>query len=433
MPEFKNATAYSLADFHYNDNPDVLQPPADFEAWMAHPDVKAGFSFFLQQFLAAPKANTEILSAVDGQRRRVVNLTSYNYLGLATHPEVIQAVKDNVEKYGLSASGAPLVSGTTDLHVKFASQLAKLKGKEDCLLFSSGYGGNVGAIQGIMRKGDVVIMDEKGHKSLIDGVTLSGAKLVMFAHNNPADLEAKLEQFKGKRCLVVCEGVYSMDGDLVRLPEIVDVCDKYHAPIYMDEAHSSLMFGKNGGGIGEHFGLEHKIGISYGTLSKSFGAVGGFICANANLTRYMRGYASSWNFSCAPSPVIVAGLIKSLEVATRDTLLRDQLWSNTKYFKERLDKMGLNLGDTQSQVIPIIIGSSAELLFKFTAEMQMAGLFLQPIDYPAVPAHARRFRISMSSQLTKEDMDKALDIIENVVAKGLKQAGILEQVRAIKG
>jgi glycine C-acetyltransferase len=192
------------------------------------------------------------------------------------------------------------------------------------------------------------------------------------------------------------------------------------------------MFGKHGGGIGEHFGLEDKIGISYGTLSKSFGAVGGFICANANLTRYMRGYASAWNFSCAPSPVIVAGLIKSLEVATRDTLVRDKLWENTKYFKERLDKMGLNLGDTQSQVIPIIIGSSAELLFKFTAEMQLAGLFLQPIDYPAVPAHARRFRISMSSQLTKEDMDKALDIIENVIAKGLKQAGLLEKVRAIK-
>lgn len=424
MAKFKNATSYSLADFHFNDNPDVLSPPQDYQDWMEDPDVKVGFAFFLQQFLGAPKANTEILSSIDGQRRRVINLTSYNYLGLATHPEVIQAVKDNVDKYGLSASGAPLVSGTTDLHAKFAHQLAEFKQKEDCLLFSSGYGGNVGAIQGIMRKGDFVVMDEKGHKSLIDGVTLSGAKLLMFAHNDMNDLEAKLQQCKGKRTLIVVEGVYSMDGDLVKLPEVVALSEKYHAPIYMDEAHSSLMFGPHGRGVGEHFGMEDKIGISYGTLSKSFGAVGGFICANANITRYMRGYASAWNFSCAPSPIIVAGLIKSLEVATRDSTLRDQLWSNTRYFKERLAGMGLNTGLTESQVIPIIIGSSGELLFKFTAEMQMAGLFLQPIDYPAVPAHARRFRISMSSQLTKNDMDNALDIIENVIAKGLKQAGV---------
>jgi glycine C-acetyltransferase len=215
-----------------------------------------------------------------------------------------------------------------------------------------------------------------------------------------------------------------MDGDICKLPAIVEVCEQYKAPIYIDEAHSSLMFGKNGSGIAEHFDLEDKIGVSYGTLSKSFGAVGGFVAANASLVRYMRGYASAWNFSCAPSPIIVAGLLKALEVATRDSSLRDQLWSNTKYFKDRLSGMGLNLGYSESQVIPIIIGSSGELLFKFTAEMQTRGLFLQPIDYPAVPAHARRFRISMSSQLTKEDLDQALNIIEDVVAKGLKKAGV---------
>ncbi len=424
MAQLSNATNFSLADFHYNDSKDVLLPPQDFEDWMNDPAVKQAFGFFFQQFLAAPKSNTEILSTLDGQRRRVINLTSYNYLGLATHPEVLQAVKDSIDKYGLSASGAPLVSGTTDLHVKFAKQLAEFKQKDDCLLFSSGYGGNVGAIQGMMRKGDVVILDEKGHKSIIDGVTLSGAKLVMFAHNDMDDLAAKLELYKGKRCLVIVEGVYSMDGDLVKLPEVVEICEKFGAPIYIDEAHSSLMFGPGGRGVAEHFGLEDKIGISYGTLSKSFGAVGGFICANASLVRYMRGYASSWNFSCAPSPIIIAGLIKALEVATRDSSLRDKLWENTKYFKQRLQGMGLNLGHTESQVIPIIIGSSGELLFRFAGEMQMAGLFLQPVDYPAVPSHARRYRISMSSQISKEDMDNALDIIENVIAKGLKKAGV---------
>jgi len=419
-----NEMNYSLADFHYTNNPDVLSPPQDFQQWIESPRVKEGFSFFFQQFLAAPKASTEILSSLDGQRRKVINLTSYNYLGLATHPEVLQAVRESLDQYGLSASGAPLVSGTTDLHVKFAKQLAEFKQKEDCLLFSSGYGGNVGAIQGMMRKGDVVIMDEKGHKSLIDGVVLSGAKLQMFEHNNVEDLAAKLEAAKGKRVLVVIEGVYSMDGDLAKIPQIVEVCEQYKAPIYIDEAHSSLMFGPHGRGAAEHFGLEHKMGVSYGTLSKSFGAVGGFICSNASITRYLRGYASAWNFSCAPSPIIVAGLIKALEVATRDSTLRDKLWANTKYFKDRLQGMGLNLGYSESQVIPIIIGSSGELLFKFAGEMQLRGLFLQPVDYPAVPSHARRYRISMSSQLSKENLDEALNIIEDVVAKGLKKAGV---------
>lgn len=415
-----DVTNYSLADFHFNDNPDVLSPPADFEEWISHPKVQQAFSFTGQQLLKAPAAQTEILSNLDGQRRPMINMTSYNYLGLSTHPEVIKAAQEAAAIYGMSSSGAPLVSGTLDIHVKFAKMIAKLKQKDDALIFSSGYGGNVGAIQAIMRKGDAIILDEKAHKSLIDGGVLSGAKMFFFDHNDMSSLEQMLEKNKGKRCLIVVEGVYSMDGDLCNLPEIVKLSEAYKAPIYLDEAHSSLMFGENGGGIGEHFGLEDKIGINYGTLSKSFGGVGGFIAANANLVRYMKGYASSWNFSCAPSPPVVAAMIKSLEIATRDNSLREKLWANAKYMKDGLTSLGLNLGETESQVIPIIIGPSGEKLFRFAAEMQLRGLFLQPIDYPAVPAHGRRFRISVSSQFTKEMMDSALNVIEDVIAKGLK-------------
>jgi 7-keto-8-aminopelargonate synthetase-like enzyme len=214
--------------------------------------------------------------------------------------------------------------------------------------------------------------------------------------------------------------VYSMDGDQCPLPEIVKLSEAYDAPIYMDEAHSTLMFGENGGGLGEHYGLEDKVGMSYGTLSKSFGGVGGFIASNENIVRYLKGYASSWNFSCAPSPPVVAGLIKALEVATRDSTLRDKLWANTRYLKENMLALGLDIGDSDSQVIPVIIGPSGEKLFTFAAEMQLRGLFLQPIDYPAVPAHARRFRISVSSQFSREDLDTALNIMEDVIVKGLK-------------
>jgi glycine C-acetyltransferase len=410
---------FSLADFHYNDSRSPLDPPADFDEWIEHPLVQRSFQFFEQQFLMAPKAASEMRSNIDNKARPVINMTSYNYLGLSTHPEVLEAAKQGVDKYGMSASGAPLVSGTFDLHVQFAKALAEFKQKEDCLIYSSGYGGNVGALQGMMRKGDVIIFDEKSHKSLVDGGTLSQAKMMFFEHNNAESLAAMLEKAKGKRTLVVVEGVYSMDGDMATLPEIVEVCDQYDAPIYIDEAHSTLMFGENGRGVAEHFGLEHKMGVSYGTLSKSFGAVGGFICANARLVRYLKGYSSAWNFSCSPSPPVVSALMKSLEVATRDSSLRDKMWENTHYLKAGLDSLGLDTGQSQSQVIPVIIGQSGEKLFTFAEQMQKRGLFLQPIDYPAVPAHARRFRISVSSQLTKDEMDRALNIMEDVIVKGL--------------
>ena len=414
-----NILDFSLADFFFNDNPDVLSPPDDFEEWINDPRVRASFQFFEQQFLEAPRAHSRVFSGVDGKKREVINLTSYNYLGLSTHPEVIAAAKQALDKYGMSASGAPLLSGTTDLHINFARQLAEFKQQEDCLLYSSGLGGNMGAIQGLLRKGDFLIMDEKIHKSLVDGGTLAGARMLFFDHNDMDSLEMMLEKAKGKRILVAIEGVYSMDGDLVKLPEVVERCEPYHAGIYIDEAHSTLMFGKNGRGVAEHFTLEDKVGVSFGTLSKAFGGVGGFVCSNARIIKYLKGYSSPWNFSCAPSPPIIGGLIQALEVATRDSSLRDRLWKNVEYLTRNLRAMNLDLGDTESQVIPIIIGSSGEKLMHFANEIQRRGLFLQPVDFPAVPAHARRFRISASAQLTKAEMDEALNIIEDVIVKGM--------------
>ncbi len=415
-----NALRFSLADFFFNDNPDVLKPPSDFEEWMSDSRIQACFSFFEQQLLSAPKTSTEILSNLDGKRHKFINLTSYNYLGLSTHPEVIAAAIEGLKQYGLGASGAPLLSGTLDLHVTFARMLAEFKQKEDCLLFSSGLGGNLGTMQGLLRKGDLLVMDEKCHKSLVDGGTLARVKMKFFEHNDPLHLNRILEQHKGIRTLLAIEGVYSMDGDLVKLPEIVDVCNQYpNVRIFIDEAHSTLMFGDNGRGVAEHFGLEDKIGISFGTLSKSFGGLGGFVCSNAKIIRYLKGYASPYNFSCAPSPPVIAGMIKALEVATRDSSLKDKLWDNTAYFKKNLKDMQLDTGGTESQVIPIIIGSSGELLFEMATAVQKRGLFLQPVDFPAVPAHSRRFRISVSSQLSKEEIDTACNIIEDEIAQRL--------------
>ena len=417
-----NVLDFSLADFFYNDSANVLDPPTDFVEWVNDPAVVGVSRFFEQQLLRAPRAGTEVLSNIDNATREVVNLTSYNYLGLSTHPEVIAAAKRALDKYGMSASGAPLLSGTFDLHVELARRLATFKQQEDCILYSSGLGGNVGAIQGILRKGDFLILDEKCHKSLVDGGTLSGAKMLFFAHNDMESLEAMLAKAQGARALVAVEGVYSMDGDLVDLPGVVARCEAAKVPVYIDEAHSTLMFGAHGRGVAEHFNLEHAIGMSFGTLSKSFGGVGGFVCSNAPIIQYLKGYSSPWNFSCAPSPAVIGGLMKALEVATRDDTLRVALWKNVKYFTTHLKAMGIDIGNTQSQVIPIIIGSSGEKLFRMATELQRRGLFLQPVDFPAVPAHARRFRISVSSQLTTAQIDHALNVIEDVVVKEQKRS-----------
>lgn len=410
---------FSLADFGWNDNPDVLAPPEDFREWAHVPDIAAGMSLYEQPLHTSPRPRAQIRNGFDGQLRDIINLTSYNYLGLSTHPEVIAAAKQAADKYGLGAAGAAMLSGTFDLHENFAQALADFKQKDACMLFSSGLGGNMGAMQGLLRRGDILVMDAKCHRSIIDGATLSGATLASFRHNDAQDLDAVLTKYAGKRRLIVVEGVYSMDGDLCDLPTIVEVAQAHNVPIYCDEAHSTLLFGEHGRGIPEHFGLEDAIGISFGTLSKSFGGVGGFVCANAPIIQYMKYYASPFQFSCALPPPIVAGMHKSLEVATRDTSLRDKLWENVAYFRNNLEALNLNLGDSASQIIPIIVGADGRQLYSMAVECQRRGLFLQPVDFPAVEAHARRFRISVSSQLAREDIDEACNIIQDVIAKPL--------------
>ncbi|MFB6263820.1 MAG: aminotransferase class I/II-fold pyridoxal phosphate-dependent enzyme [Bradymonadaceae bacterium] len=420
MPDYK-PTDFSLADFQWNDNPDVLSPPDDFVEWRQHPEIQLAFDLFEQPLHDAPGSRTVMESNVDGQSREMINLTSYNYLGLSKHPEVVEATKRAADEYGIGATGSAMLSGTFDLHREFAERLADFKDEEACMLFSSGLGGNMGALQGMLQKGDVLIMDEKCHKSIVDGATLSGAKLVSFEHNDAESLDAQLERQDAERQLVIVEGVYSMDGDLADLPAIHEVCEEHDVPIYIDEAHSTLLFGENGQGVAEHFGLEDEMGVTFGTLSKAFGGVGGFVCSNEPLIEYLKSYASPFQFSCALPPPIVAGLMKSLEVATRDDSLQEELWDNVEYFRSNLEELNLDLGESESQIIPIIIGSSGQMLYPMAFEAQQRGLFIQPIDFPAVDASKRRFRVSVSSELSKEDIDEACNIIEDVIAKPLKE------------
>lgn len=414
---------FSLADFTYNDSDHVLAPPADFEAWVGDPRVGVAMSFFEQPLEQAPTPRTRLGHRLSGESRRMINLTSYNYLGLSTHPEVVEAATEALQTYGVGAAGAAMLSGTFDQHEKFAAELAAFKGREACMLYPSGYAGNLGAIQALMQRGDVLIVDNKCHRSIIDGVKLSGARLASFEHNDAQSLDAQLARHSDARRMVVVEGVYSMDGDLADLPALTAVCESHGVPIYVDEAHSTLLFGENGKGVVEHFGVEDKVGVDFGTLSKSFGGIGGFVCADEAVIRYMKCYASPFQFSCALPPAVVAAMRKSLEVATRDSSLRDKLWANVKRFRTNLEALNLDLGQSQSQVIPIIVGPDAQELIALAVEAQDRGLYLQPIDFPAVEAHARRFRVSVSAQLSDDDIDEACNIIEDVIARPIGAVG----------
>ncbi len=408
---------FSLADFTYNDSETVLDPPRDFETWTSDPRIGVAMSFFEQPLQQAPTPRTTLDHRLSGGNREMINLTSYNYLGLSTHPEVVQAAIDALQTYGVGASGAAMLSGTFDQHEKFAAELAEFKGRDACMLYPSGYAGNLGAIQALMQRGDVLVIDSKCHRSVVDGVKLSGARLVSFEHNDAQSLDAMLERHKDSRRMVVVEGVYSMDGDLADLPPIAEVCEHHGVPLYVDEAHSTLVFGDTGKGVVEHFDVEDKVGVDFGTLSKSFGGIGGFVCADENVIRYMKCYASPFQFSCALPPAVVAAMRKSLEVATRDDSLRQKLWANVERFRTNLEALNLDLGESASQVIPIIVGSDGQELIQLAMEAQQRGLYLQPIDFPAVEAHARRFRISVSAQLTDADIDEACNIIEDVIAR----------------
>ena len=416
---------YSLADFYFTDTDDPLVPPPEFGQW--HRDGSWAFALFEPEMQGAVEPVMKINRG--GKSRTVVNLSSYNYLGLASHPEVIEAGKRALAKYGTGACGSPMLSGMTDLHRELEHRLIEFTGHEDVMLFNSGFGGGLGTLTGVLRKSDAALLDEKCHLCLIDGVKLAKAKLQFFTHNDPQALDEALSKSKGRR-LVVVEGVYSMDGDTARLPELLEVTNRHGVGMMIDEAHSILAFGKRGRGVVEHYGLPPQaVGLQYATFSKSFAHAGSFVAGNKDLIRYLRYYVNGYAFSCALPPVVVGGILKALELGTRDTSLRDKLWANVAYFRAGAESLGLDLGESDSQVFPIIIGGDRQMLYEQCAAMNEAGLFLAPVDYPSVPEDSLRYRVAITAGHETVDLDRALEILEGTVVKAMRQAGTLRESR----
>ncbi|MGB1274252.1 MAG: aminotransferase class I/II-fold pyridoxal phosphate-dependent enzyme, partial [Nannocystaceae bacterium] len=350
----------SLADFFFPEDNGVLQAPETFSHWVERNHW--AISMFEPSMHGAVGPEVELQRGE--LKRRVINLSSYNYMGLATHPEVVEAGRQALLEYGTGACGSPLLSGKMKLHVELEQRLSAFLGREDTMLFNSGFGGGMGSLAGILRKGDAAILDEKCHLCLIDGVKLSKAKLVFFRHNDPESLDEALKATEGRRRLVVVEGVYSMDGDTADLPKLLPVAEQHKVGMFIDEAHSILVFGENGRGVIEHYGVADRVGLQFATFSKSFASCGGFTSGSKRLIDYMRFYSNAYGFSCALPPVVVGGLLKALEVVSRDNSLREKLWTNTRYFHEQAHSLGLNLGHANSQVFPIIIGSNRQMLYE---------------------------------------------------------------------
>jgi 7-keto-8-aminopelargonate synthetase-like enzyme len=274
----------------------------------------------------------------------------------------------------------------------------------------------------LLRKTDVAVLDNRSHLSLRDGALLARARLDRFEHNDPASLDVALTRRGGKRQLVIIEGIYSMDGDFGDLKALLDVAESHHASVFIDEAHSMLACGENGRGAAEHFDVEHRIRLVYGTFSKAFAALGGFVTGPKETLDYLRFYAHPYVYSCALPPVVIAANLKALEIATQQPELRTRLWENADYFRKHLNEIGIDTGASTTYIMPLIIGDR-ERMYRLGHELRRRGLFVAPVDYPAVPQDRICFRACVTANHSRADLDEALNILEDtLVPQALQNA-----------
>jgi glycine C-acetyltransferase len=356
-------------------------------------------------------------SIVDG--KKVLMLNTNNYLGLSTHPKVKQATIEATKKYGAGAGAVPVIAGTFDLTREFQEKFAKFKEVEASLLCQTGYAVNSGIIPQLIGKEDFVISDALNHGSIIDGVRLTNAKRLVYEHCNPADLEIQLKEAdnnNARRILVITDGVFSMDGDIAPLDEITKFAEEYGAMVFVDDCHGEGVLGK-GRGIVAHFNLQGRVNVEGGSMSKGFGVFGGTVAGSKDLIEFIYNKSRTYLLSTAHPPGLVAACIAAVEVVESEPEHVEKLWDNTNYFKKEVQKMGYNTGNSQTPIIPLIVGDPGkaqklgELLF--TEE----SIFVTPIVYPMVAKELSRIRVQMNALLSKEDLNTSLSAIEKIGKK----------------
>jgi len=356
---------------------------------------------------------------VDG--KKVLNMCANNYLGFANHSELKNAAKQAIEDYGVGPAAVRSIAGTMTLHNELEEKLAKFKNVEAAISFQSGFNANLATVPTLMAAEDVIFSDELNHASIIDACRLSKAKTVRWGHCDAQSLQEQLKAYSdARRKLVITDGVFSMDGDIAPLPEIVEVAQKYDAMVMVDDAHGEGVLGNAGRGIANHFGLDGVVDIEIGTMSKAFGAVGGYVSGKKKIVDFLRQRARPFLFSSAAPPADVASCIKAVDILTESGDLVEKLWDNTKYFQDKLRKLGFDLGVTVTPITPVMIGD-AQKAQNFSKSLFENGIFGMALSFPTVPRGKDRIRLMNSATHSKEDLDFAVGVFEKVG----KQIGII--------
>ena len=388
-------------------------------------------SFYRRRVLTPSDREVSIEDPVTGRCKTMLMFGSNNYLGLANHPVVADKVRKAMERFGVGIGGPPLLNGTTSLHRELEERLSAFKQTEDTVLFSSGYAANVGLVTALTGRNDVVLYDELSHASFADGLRMSDTKSVFFGHNDLMKLDELLFKYgasnDGDRFVGV-EGVYSMDGDLAPLDRLVPLCRKHNAILIVDDAHGTGVLGRTGGGIAEHFGLEGKVDVVMGTFSKSFGVIGGFVSSSKPIAEYLRYMARSHMFSASLPPIVVAAVLAGLDVMAAEPGRLRNLHSNIRYANREFNKRGFPM-QSSTPIIPLRVPvwmNIREAALRF----HESGIFVNAVEYPAVPVRQQRFRISLTSDHTKSDIDRLVECAGAVWADCAEKAGVDEPAAA---
>lgn len=350
--------------------------------------------------------------------REVINLSSNNYLGLTTHPKLKQKALAAIEKYGVGSGAVRTIAGTMTLHLALEEKIAQFKQVEAAVVFQSGFTANAGTVQAILGREDVIISDELNHASIIDGCRLSRAEIKVFPHKDVEACEKILRELQSRpgRKLLITDGVFSMDGDIAPLPALVKLAEKYGCIMMIDDAHASGVLGRNGRGTVDHYGLHGRVDIQVGTLSKAIGALGGYVCSTRDTIEFLYHRARPFLFSTSHPPSVAATCIAAFEVLEEEPERIEKLWSNTRFFKAGLKKLGFNTGMSETPITPVIVGDAA-LAHEFSRELFAAGVFAQSVGFPTVPVGKARIRTIVTATHTETELSRALEVLETVGKK----------------
>ena len=363
---------------------------------------------------------SEPVSVVDG--KKVIVLCSNNYLGLTTHPKLKEAALKAIDSHGVGSGAVRPISGNMDLHVELERRLARFKGAEASLTYPTGFMVNSGLIPQLVGGEDLIVSDELNHGSIIDGVRLTRADRAIYSHNNTEDLsrvlsEAEKHDPEYRRILIITDGVFSMDGDIAPLDRIAKLADEHRAMLYVDDAHGEGVLGEGGRGIVSHFKLGHeKVHVEMGTFSKAYGTVGGHISGSSDLVKFAWNKSRTWLLSSSHPPPVVAATIAAIEVLETEPQHVTNLWENTVYFKKAVQDLGFNTGNSQTPIIPIIVGESSKAK-RLSDELYERGIFVVPIVFPMVAKDLARIRVQMNAKLSMEELDTVIEALEEIGKK----------------